>query len=777
MLTIENQASLEAALLRDINLFVGAGFSVLAKDKFGASLPVGSALVDELCSKFNEETLRGQQLPLVSQIIKSKDKGKFNEFLINRFSVSSFDQRYNNISALAISRIFTTNIDDLFQTIYSTHHEKYLNDLILQGATFRDRTAVEFLPLHGSVSYPDPDFTFTPIEIASAFANNPTQFQYLVTCLLKSATLFLGYSLQDAGALQSLNYSFSSDAQDRGRWMQLRDPRDTATITYFKSLGFNIIIAETDEILDYLTLISNKATVPKPYKLSQADFKSGRIPTLKEAPVRPISDYFRGHAPIWHDVLTKRVPTTSMYSKLINSIDAGRNVLLMGIPVSGKSTLLMQAAAYLDTSKIKLFEDAITPEKAHALVNQIRGNASVILFVDNVGDCVDALDILTSTKDIQVVGADRSVAIGFGSHRFKMNSFARIDCSDLFPADFSKIFSSIPPAIRNDRMQIPVVEGQNSPSTFEFIEANVRGQSISDRYRDVLQQLVLKQSDLHDLFVMICYVFSCHAPVSFDVVSRFMGLGGDYKAVYHSIEQLGKLLGELDTSDSEFIDLDDKQDHFVPRSLLISETVVEMCKNGDFRRVYLRFHSGVPRLFIPRFSTFRRYGYRSVFVERVFPNWEDGEEFYLRAYRDDRTYFLKQQLAIYLGIRKQFELAFKYIDEALTESKNKNPNVRHTHARLLFDANIEKAVDNPSLRGNLRKSMEILEGCYEYDKRQPNHATRFAEQSLRYATVFPGADADAYLKKATGWLAEEIKSQPSYRYANILYAKLRSQSI
>jgi hypothetical protein len=66
MLSIENQASLEAALLRDVNLFVGAGFSVLAKGKAGAFLPVGAKLVDELCDNFNEEKLRGQPLSLVS---------------------------------------------------------------------------------------------------------------------------------------------------------------------------------------------------------------------------------------------------------------------------------------------------------------------------------------------------------------------------------------------------------------------------------------------------------------------------------------------------------------------------------------------------------------------------------------------------------------------------------------------------------------------------------------------------------------------------------------
>ncbi len=241
MLTIENEASFKAALRKEINLFVGAGFSILAKDRSGRTLPTGSELVDELCREFSEHTLSGQQLPLVSQIIKTKDRIRFNEYLVNRFRVGNYDKRYESITGFAIQRIFTTNIDDLFGNLYEKPRGKYLNDLILQGPTFRDSMAVEYLPLHGSVTYPEPEFTFTPIEIASAFANNPTQFQYLVTCLRKSPTVFLGYSLQDAGALQSLNTTFTSGPQDKARWLQLREP-DAAAESYFKS-WIQLIIA------------------------------------------------------------------------------------------------------------------------------------------------------------------------------------------------------------------------------------------------------------------------------------------------------------------------------------------------------------------------------------------------------------------------------------------------------------------------------------------------------------------------------------------------------
>ncbi len=388
-------------------------------------------------------------------------------------------------------------------------------------------------------------------------------------------------------------------------------------------------------VLTYLNETAESFTPRTESKLTQSSFLSGRIPSLHEVPVRPIADYFQGHAPIWHDILTRRIPLTSSYAKLTDQIDGGRNVLISGIPVSGKSTLLMQAAAYHDTHKVKLFEDTITPEKVRSIVNKVQGNGEVLLFIDNVGDSVDALDILSGRSDVQIVAADRSVNISFGSHRFDRRRFVTLDFSDPNQSDYAKIFEAIPPTLRKSRMVVPIVSGLYPPSTFEFIEGNVQRQSTAERYSDVLSKLLHRQKDTHDLFVMICYVFSCHAPVSFDVVSHFIGASGDYLKVYAAVEKLGKLLGEIDSSDREFTDLNDSQDYFTPRSTLVAETVVERCRNEDFCRIYLRFHKSVPRLFIPRFSTFRRYGFRYWLVARVFPNWEDVRSFTFR--RTGRT--------------------------------------------------------------------------------------------------------------------------------------------
>ena len=53
-ISIEHQNTLEHAFRNGINLFVGAGFSTLAKDKEGKNLPIGAKLGKELANHFGK---------------------------------------------------------------------------------------------------------------------------------------------------------------------------------------------------------------------------------------------------------------------------------------------------------------------------------------------------------------------------------------------------------------------------------------------------------------------------------------------------------------------------------------------------------------------------------------------------------------------------------------------------------------------------------------------------------------------------------------------------
>ena len=100
MIEIENQNSLEHAFHQGINLFVGAGFSILAKDKTGKALPLGNKLADELAEYFGKP--KYYQLPQLCSILTSTVEGPFYDYLTNRFTVEYVDPLYYNLQNINI---------------------------------------------------------------------------------------------------------------------------------------------------------------------------------------------------------------------------------------------------------------------------------------------------------------------------------------------------------------------------------------------------------------------------------------------------------------------------------------------------------------------------------------------------------------------------------------------------------------------------------------------------------------------------------------------------
>jgi hypothetical protein len=110
-MNIENENIFLAALSQGINLFLGAGFSVLAYDRHARPLPIGGQLAEEISKEFSLP--RGLDLPQLATILNSIDKKTFRAFLNARFAVGSHDALYSNLERCTIKTIFTTNIDDL----------------------------------------------------------------------------------------------------------------------------------------------------------------------------------------------------------------------------------------------------------------------------------------------------------------------------------------------------------------------------------------------------------------------------------------------------------------------------------------------------------------------------------------------------------------------------------------------------------------------------------------------------------------------------------------
>lgn len=753
---IENENNLRQALGHGINIFTGAGFSILAENAEGNKLPLGTDLATELIQEFNDPSLSNLDLSKISTILEYDKKQAFYQFVKKRFTVERFDPRYSILNDLRIKTIFTTNVDDLIHKIFVSSKTYHLNDINLKGPAFKDRTALDFLSLHGCVLDNTRPMTFGTRDLASAFSAEPDSWRFLTNRLSEYPTLFWGHGIEDSGVLEALN---PKQKEHKPKWLILNPTSvDEGQIQYFRAMDFQIIKSSTDEFLDYLSKIgireSEKISKFKSRTTIEL-FPDEALPDIGAIPVRPIIDFYFGAAPSWSDIYSGRIYKTSHFSKICDLINAKRHTLIMGLPACGKTTLLMQVAAEIEFSGHKLAVEYMSQEKAELIKSQLNDEPALI-FIDNFTDSIDAINTLSGSDNILLACFDRYYNFDIISHRINKRLFQILEVTELTQRDIQEIFSRIPPDIRLSKLHYPSTSAGERPSLFEIVESNISKSNLRERFNAVLKEIDEKDSDLLDLLLVCCYVHRSRTPVSMDMLlAYFRDSISNFSQIYTLRDGLRKLLsdytGELD---------DGEQDYFVPRSTIMAEAVIEQAPSSALKRILIKFHSEVSHYRIHRFDIFRRQAYDADLMRKAFSQWQEGLEFYKSVCSNNSSPYLRQQCALYLAHKRRFTEAFTWIDEAIVQSGGKIPSINNSHAVILFKANIDREDTDGTVRRTLKQSMDILQECYAYDKRKTYHALVFGEQALKYFEVYADETAISYLQKAKKWLDEEYKISP-----------------
>ena len=388
---------------------MGAGFPVLASDIEKNPLPTGINLASELSETF-DVSADGLDLPEICAIIESTRKSQLRAYLTRRFTVVDYDPRYHGIEGLNLETIFTTNIDDLVFKIYAGSRSQYLNRLDSGGPSFGNRAAIDIVNLHGFVGEDHRPYRFGALDLASSFSENENGWRLLARRLHETPTLFWGYSLKDGATLRTLNEPLPIGRVHADKWIIVHPDAPEMSRTYFRTLGFKIIDGDTDSFLSYLE--SRRKTSPQPaavnLKAAGEFIERYSLPTAGSLPVRPVRDFFLGEQPGWYDIFYHNIPKTHFYSEVRDAISSGKHVALVGVPASGKTTLMMQVASsgIRDSVHALYVNEAMVLDQARVLIRQLNGEAA-LLFVDNFLDSLLAVVELLKVHNIQVVLADR----------------------------------------------------------------------------------------------------------------------------------------------------------------------------------------------------------------------------------------------------------------------------------------------------------------------------------------------------------------------------------
>lgn len=753
---IEEQNTFENVLKTGISLFLGAGFSVLAKDKQGNNLPCGKVLLNELKQNFPKIAAFNDLSKVSTVLEKSMDKERFKEYLTNRFIVNEYSREYNYLTNINIKNIFSTNIDDLIFKIWdnNTETQKYINNTLNLGEN-NDSLAINYFPVHGCVLNPDKDYIFSNIKIASAYSSQDGSWESLKLTVNSSPILFWGWSFNDSDIIEAIYSSRGKLVDDNTRkWIVLHEPQEYE-IDFYKSLNFSIIIADTYELLKYFEKfklkidkrIDDTIKIPVKYQVPSS---------LKEASY-PVENFFMGDIPRWSYIYSGQVIKTQHYKKLADLIHSGSNVIVTGIPASGKTTLMMQLASGIETEKPKHM--LYTPTVAE--VNEyckIVGKEKVLVFVDNCLNDYMALLHLITKSNIQVIGFERDNKYESISYRLFENNlkFELYDVSEVYEQDIARIIESIPKGIYSGR----IVDVQDK-TIFEIIRKHTKVPVMEDRFATILRELYSYDEKATELFLMISYVHSCGVPVSYDMIYSYLE-DDDYQNVYREIKNVGKLIIECYDQDFRFLgemDLDD-QDYYRCRTRYLAELIIQKVPNYKLMRSVLnRFIEKVPVFKICRYDIFKSSAFDADLVTRYFVKYKEGIEFYKKCLEIEDSAFMYQQIALYASRKRKYSDAFRWIDKAKNCEKRNIFSIRNTHAIILFNANIGKENKDGSVVATLHQSLGILKDCYENDLRKGFHARIFGELILKFYETYGYEEVEKYIETAVEWLDTEISSK------------------
>lgn len=757
-----------------LNLYLGAGFSVYAYNEDEEILPLGNEINDRIIEMFDLKKERTYTLSKSCQKVKKTNKDALEKFLKETYSVKNFDEMYLKLNKLPIKNIFTLNIDDLVEKIYADENSEInIADINITGPLEKSNV-VNMYKLHGSVTYPmGYEMSFTDKELTDLFIRDPGLFNTVSMKLCSAPTLFWGTSFGDSNSLELICEGERYSKCEIPKWIVVYPSEKNADlIEDLEDLGFNIIEADTKELIEYLSdmsFVSHSKTNKGIYKEYQSKFPSNFVcrNLINTSVRRPVIDFFSGAEPVISDVLSSNVKRTSYFNKVLQTVTLEKITLITGIPGCGKSTLLMQLAFCEELEGRKFWFNNIIKPEAEKLVKLVKNDDNVIVFLDNLYSNVDAFEILKECKNIKLVVAERALNYEYVKRFLSISSEAIEDISNLTAEDIQKVCASMN---RSSEDAILLMEKNENISLIEIVFFASTNSQIQDRIKGYIKDLEnFKDNDLRidllELYTLVNYTSACGIPITMDMLYfYFSDVVDSYEDIIYALKKMNKII--VETTNDE-IKIDDSQDYLIMRSKLFAEKSIYLIPKKNLSYVLNTFLEKVSPHTIYRYDIFKKRAYDADFTYRAFSKTE-GIVFYKNLLRQNKSPYVRHQYAIFLQRKGDINLAWEQIDRAYTECKKKIFSIANTHAIIMFEKNM--AVDAKTdkdldiQKNTIKRSFSTLEYCMSQDIRVNYHALTYARNAMRYFEKFGQDDfSEKYINIAIMQLKDILESG-SYIY-------------
>ena len=540
--------------------------------------------------------------------------------------------------------------------------------------------------------------------------------------------LFWGWNFEDSSPIEAMYGGEANVDNNIQKWVLLYSPSEE-TVDFLQSLGFNIIIGDTKEMLGYLINLdknNSNALVSRYLNIPDGNDSLNRyLPPRNDDRLKayPLKFMFLDYAPQWSYIYSGSIPKTVYYRLIANEIVAGKNILVYGIRGSGKTTLMMQLLIDLDVQKVKHFLTAPSLGQAKVYIKTLKGNSS-LLFVDDCFRDTEAILELRRQSNIQIVAFDRDFNYESQFVRLKGCGFSKpIDITELSSEDAQAIFNSIPEDLKKKGANI---HNLHKDPTIPNLLASVL-KTLNFKF---IKRFRSNDSIAAEVFILICYVHSCGVPCSFDMIYSYLG---DKEYAWPDMLKIIKRVGGLireNEIEADYYDIDpEEQDYYECRSRFFAEKILDSLTAGNkwMADVLMRFAENVPLYKICRYDKFKKSGYDADLAGKAFTDINMGEAYYNICRLKDRSEYIYQQAALYFSKKNAYKKAFEWIDKARNLTHYNHFSIDSTYAKIYFDVNVKASPDLAI------DALNILNECCMKDERKAIHFLSFARCIIKFA--------------------------------------------
>lgn len=430
----------------NVVLFAGAGFSADCTNISNGQPPLGGNLSALLAERAGLPYKNEPLSVVYAAVERTIGSQALWTYLAELYTIKSFPEWYRIVRAVTWYRIYTTNIDNLFQELYRTGGGQRLQTIVHPAPPEeRDQlfSKLQCVHLHGHVEHKANGLTFTLADFARHGTKPNPWYQALIDDLYNRPVLFVGTLLEESAFQHYLELRETRDRTvDEFRPKSFLvspsiGPIRSATLKdrniqgieatgqeFFTSLADAISIAELslinvrERVLPHVSIRQERAElderIGRYFDLVQPD----RLPPVREFSA---GQFFFGAEPNWNDIRKRhdgrRVIVPDFLAQIKSATNAFSCVVLHGPAGCGKSTTMMRVAHELASEGNRVFYgrnlERIDLTRLIEVISQDKGQRFFI-FLDMMSRQLGSIDQvkkdLPSCANLTLVFADRSNA-------------------------------------------------------------------------------------------------------------------------------------------------------------------------------------------------------------------------------------------------------------------------------------------------------------------------------------------------------------------------------